>query len=266
MTLLPNSTDDSPNLLETLDQAAEVLAKFVVPIYQEHRGAPQQIGSGFFVRVGSKHILVSAAHVLDGLRDNDLFIYTAPGYTRKLSGTVLLTQTKGNRDNDRLDVGILSLTDKFNPPYQEVEKFAVDPSYLRSYSDQRQGKSYTIIGYPSSQSRVNIIKRQVLARAYAYRDQSIPEDKYSELGLNQQDHLALALDLRRGFDSKGQHRNFPKPQGMSGSPIWLLYDEVNEKSNRVFPIVAVGTKYLRNERVLVGTDISIVIDMINGAV
>lgn len=258
-----DTAEDNPDFLETLDRVSNLLTKFVVPIYQEHRRKPQQIASCFIVRVGSKHVLVSAAHVLSGLRDNDLFIFTAPGYTRKLSGTALLTPANGNRNNDSLDVGVLRLTNDFNPPYPEVEKFAVEHSYLKPYSGQRKGKTYAIVGYPASQSHVNPIDLQVSARAYSYRDQSISEDRYSELGLNQQDHLALTLDLERGFDSKGRRRNFPKPQGMSGSPIWFLYDDVSENDSESFRIVAVGTKYLKNNRVLIGTDISIVLDMIH---
>ena len=108
--------------------------------------------------------------------------------------------------------------------------------------------------------------RQVAAALYSYRNYSIEEDEYSKLGLDPETHLLLPLDLKVGFDSNGKHRNFPKPQGMSGSPMWVLYDYDDDGKNnspRVFPVVAVGTKYWKNERLLVGTDIAVVVDMIN---
>jgi hypothetical protein len=53
---------------------------------------------------------------------------------------------------------------------------------------------------------------------------------------------------------------------MSGSPIWALYNEDGRDNSRVFPVVAVGTKYWKKERLLVGTDIAVVLAMINDAV
>jgi len=72
------------------------------------------------------------------------------------------------------------------------------------------------------------------------------------------------MDLKRSFDLQGNARNLPKPQGMSGSPIWVLFDE-RGGDERVFPLVAIGTRYLRRERVLIGTDVRVAIDMIRVA-
>jgi hypothetical protein len=41
---------------------------------------------------------------------------------------------------------------------------------------------------------------------------------------------------------------------MSGSPIVVLYEE-NADQSRVFPVVAVGTRYRKAAKVLIGTDI-----------
>jgi hypothetical protein len=72
------------------------------------------------------------------------------------------------------------------------------------------------------------------------------------------------MDLRTGVDSDGRQRTFPKPQGMSGSPIWVV-EEGPVVGERSFPIVAVGTKYRKPQRILIGTDIDIVVHMINEA-
>jgi hypothetical protein len=89
---------------------------------------------------------------------------------------------------------------------------------------------------------------------YAYRSDPIEDNQYSQHGLTPKLHVLLPLDLRRGFDPGGKIRAFPKPQGMSGSPIVVLYEEAPDNS-AAFSVVAVGTKYRRSRKILIGTDI-----------
>ena len=258
---------DERTLPEIIDEAAALLTKFVVPLYEsDSRLRPASHGSGFFVRAGERHFLISAGHVLETLKIRPLFYYVTPCITRKLSGRLLLNPWQGDRKNDPIDVGVLRLSDEELPPYPEVDKFAIDVSYLRPGLLPRSGRNYMIVGFPASRSEVNPVAREVAATAYGYRNYSIEDNAYSEHGLTPEANLVLPLDLEVGFDSSGKHRNFPRPQGMSGSPVWALYNEDGRDDSRVFPVVAVGTKYRKKERLLVGTDIAVVLDMINDAV
>jgi len=259
--------DEEKSLNEVIDDAMGVMSKFVVPLYQEDgRGRPSLYGSGFFVKAGEHHFLVSAAHVLETINANPLFYYIAPEIKRKLSGKRLLNPWQGDREKDPIDIGVLKLSGEGLPPYPHVGKVAIDVSYLRPGYLPRSGINYMLVGFPASQSHVNPALRQVAATAYGYRNCSIKEDEYCKHGLSPETHLALPLDLEVGFDSNGKHRNFPRPQGMSGSPMWILYDEDGRDDSQVLPIVAVGTKYWRKERLLVGTDVAVVIKMINAAI
>ena len=258
---------DSRTLPEVFDETTTVLAKFVLPLYEDdRRGRPSLHGSGFIVQAAGHHFFVSAAHVLENLKTKSLYYYVHPSVTRKLSGQLLLNPWRGDRENDPIDVGILKLTREALPPYPDVSKFAVDISYLQPKLLPRSGKHYVIVGFPSSRSQTNPMARQTEVIAYGYRNGSIQDSEYSKHGLLADSHVALPLDLEVGFDSKGKHRNFPKPQGMSGSPMWILFDNEGENDARVFPLVAVGTKYRKAEHLLIGTDVSVVLDMINEAV
>ena len=53
---------------------------------------------------------------------------------------------------------------------------------------------------------------------------------------------------------------------MSGSPIWVLYEEPGTATHRTFPLVGVGTRYLRKEKILVGTDSSVIQEIIDAAI
>jgi hypothetical protein len=258
---------DERTLPEIIDEAAALFAKFVVPLYEsDTRLRPSLHGTGFFVRTGERHFLVSAGHVLETLKTRPLFYYVSPGITRKLSGQLLLNPWQGDRENDPIDVGVLRLSDEELPPYPEVNKFAMDISYLRPGLLPRSGRNYMIVGFPASQSEVSPMAREVAATAYGYRNYSIEDSAYFEQGLTPEANLVLPLHLEVGFDSSGKHRNFPRPQGMSGSPVWALYDEDGRDDLRMFPVVAVGTKYRKKEGLLVGTDIAVVLNMIHDAV
>lgn len=255
---------DEQTLPEVIDEAAALLAKFVVPLYEsDNRGRPSSYGSGFFVKAGSQHFLVSAAHVLETLNQRPLFYYITPHTTRKLSGKLILNPWQGDREDDPIDVGVLCLTGEGLPPYPEVNKLALDVSYLCPTLLPRSGKNYMILGFPASRSEVNPAKQQVAATVYGYRNSSINDVKYADTGLSPETHVVLPLNLEVGFDSRGRYRNFPRPQGMSGSPIWVMYDEDGRDDLKELTVVAVGTKYRRRERLLVGTDVAPVLNMIN---
>jgi len=251
-------TDD--RLVKLLDQAGTVLSRCVVPLYRNDDGRPSQFGTGFFVRARSSTFLVSAAHVLE--EGASLYYYIEPNVTAKLSGERRLNRWNGDRENDPVDVGVLKL-DQSAPPYSAVDKCALDISYLRPKLLPRAGKTYSIIGFPATQSKVNPIAKELRSTVFSFRNRSIPDDEYSTVGCSPESHIVLSVDLREGVDSEGQQRNFPKPQGMSGSPIFMLLDEKPEVDIRSFPIVGIGTKYIHSHKALIGTDVAIAVAMIN---
>lgn len=258
---------DDKTLATVLSDTTDVLAKLVVPVYEDdRRGRPSLHGTGFFVNAHGQYFFVSAAHVLETTKTRPLYYYIAPSMTRKLSGTLRLTPWQGDRERDPIDVGVLKLSGHALPPYPKVEKFAIDISYLRPTYLPRSGKHYAIVGFPASRSRTNPVSRQTEVIAYAYRNNSIDDAQYASQGLVARAHVALPLDPEIGFDSDGNHRNFPRPQGMSGSPIFVLFDDYADNDPRVFPLVAVGTKYWKKKRLVVGTDVAVVLEMINEAV
>lgn len=245
-----------------LREAAQLLTKLVVPIYEiDRRGRPSLHGSGFFVRLNDHHFLVSAAHVLESLKRTELFYYAESRILRKLSGRLFTNPWKGNRDDDPIDVGVLHLSGPRLPPYPEVEKYPMDISYLRP-GYRRAGRMHAIVGFPASKSSVNPAARAVQVSAFLYRSSSIPEDEYARHGYNTREHVCMHLDLKGAVDEGGKHRHFPKPQGMSGAPMFVLYDEDGADDARIFPVVAVGTKYRKTAKLLVGTDVAVVLDMI----
>lgn len=249
---------------EVIGEVVDLLTKFSIPLYVNDKyGRPDQFGTGFFVRAGGSNFLVSAAHVLDLTRTKNVFFYAAPNKLRSLNGRVLTTGHPDKRDDDLLDVGVMKLTGDAMPPYPEVDKFPMDISYLKPSYLPRSGKHYVIVGFPATKSRVDTKDRAALVSPYAYRSDSTEENEYFTQGVGVETHVLLPLDLKKGLDPAGHVRAFPKPQGMSGSPIVVLYDQTeSDGDSRVFPVVAVGTRYRKMSKVLIGTDVRFVLGAI----
>lgn len=257
-------SDRSLTLPQVIDEAAVLLSKFIVPLYatDDSGKRPLPHGTGFFVRAGSDCFLVSAAHVFETLRNVPLYYYISSTVTRRVTGEVLLNQWWGDRQDDPVDIGVVKLTSEAPPPYPDVEKYAMDVSYLQPRLSG-QNQNYLILGFPASRTSVNPVKGEIAATAYGYHATSAPQSDYVALDLIPSENLILPLDLKRSVDLiTGRHRIFPRPQGMSGSPVWALYDDSGEGDPGVFPVVAVGTKYLRNRRRLIATDVGVVLTMI----
>lgn len=260
----PVSSENKP--ASHLEQASEILTNYVVPIYfDDWNDRPVQEGTGFFVRVGNQHFFVTAAHVLDKRETTRLYYYIAPNVTRHLSDEDYLT-TRGSaalrRADDPLDVAVVRLGQAV-PPYREVQKLPFDIHQLMPRALPRGASDYIVVGFPETRNRPNHQRVDITARAYAYHNGSAHDDAYARLGLAPASHLLLKFDAHIGFKADGSKVQFPKPQGMSGSPIWRFQSEQQTPWDTYgFPAVAIATAHLKNERMMQGTDISVAIDLI----
>jgi hypothetical protein len=257
--------EPKPSLSEAVESTAAVLLKFVVPLYKTERGRSEPFGTGFFVHRDGRNFLVSAAHVLEGIAKEPLYYYVELGVLRKLTGKLLLTRYDGPREADHIDVGVLLLEGEHQPPYRAVDKFPMPFSYLKPELLPRSDKKYLFIGFPASRGKINPVAREVTAAPYAYFSSSTPEPDYAGFGFSPFHHILLPLNVRRGFALDGTPRAFPTPYGMSGSPIVLLYDEVNQNDPRIFPVVGVATTYLKQKHVIAATDIRAAVELISAA-
>ncbi len=245
-------------------EAIDLLSCFSIPLYIDERGRPSHVGTGFFVNSGANCFLVSAAHVFDIAAKSDMYFYSTPNQKRHLDGHMLRSKAPLGRKRDVVDVGILRLGHAGRPPFPQVQKFAMDISYLKPSYVPRSGKGYVVIGFPCTKNGFRIHKSDVLAVPYAYRSQSISDEEYPSHGVSNNTHVVLPLDLKKVFGPNNQPIQFPKPQGMSGAPVTVLHGDSIDES-RVFPVTAVAIEYRSKEKMLIATDVSYVIDAIRKA-
>ncbi len=246
------------------------LLKHIVPIFANGRGGrPQLVGSSVLVFSGPSSYLISAAHVFDELKaGHELFFYIEPKTIRKLSGNLGLTKLPPGKDrkSDRLDIGVLKLQGPALPPYLEVQKYPLPISALMANALPRDGKQFLLVGFPESRSRANPTTRDLPSAPCIFRNVSGPASKYSQLDVSPQSHIVLGFDVKHTVTPQKEIRAFPNPTGMSGSPIWLLYDENGNNDPNQNPVVGIAIEHHKSERAIVATDIDIALRLINEAV
>lgn len=255
------------DLLQVMGEALTVLTHFPVPLYlQDDYGRPDLHGTGFFVKSDGAHFLVTAAHVLDTAHERGLFFYVEPGRIRTVTGVSTRSgRSPAGRAKDLIDIGAVRLTEDSVPPYPGVAKYAMELEYLHPKYLPRENRGYGMLGFPATKSKVSRAEATVLVAPYAYLCQPVPDVDYPKFGFNPETHLLLHLNLKLGYGLAGDRQHFPKPQGMSGAPIFALYSDGPEDNARVFPVVAVGIEYRPREKLLIATDAGYVLEAIDNA-
>lgn len=231
-------------LAQSIASSFDVLLKVAVPLYADDgHGIPQSIGTGFFIRRSDQSVLlVSAGHVLDELKTRRLYYYVGPREQRFVTGRLTTNKWSGSRDNDLLDLAAVRLEGSSLPPYPAVDKFQLDVGTLQFATTQSPTARYGAIGFPASKTRVRHSPAELRAAPYALLAQLAPKHEYAAKSLQPESHLYLVFNRKKSFDLSGQGRSFPKPHGLSGAPVFELFDE--EKSHQGgFPIAGVVTTW-----------------------
>lgn len=240
---------------------AEDVQRFVVPIFRGADREAESVGSALLLRAGASIFLVTAAHVMDDLASGIRhYFYTGPRTTRELSGNAAVSKLppSGNRDDDVIDVGVLLLEGEGLPPYPDVGREALSVTRLSPWATPRAGKKYAFLGYPSTKGKVDPSIKEIRSASYAYLGGSVEPAKYLELGLSEGSHIVLPFSDRSTHALDGSRMNFPKPQGMSGSPLWELRKP--EDGGRC--VVGIMIERRKQEGVFVAVDIGYALQFI----
>ena len=181
-----------------INRLTDLLLQQVVPLFMLPEGRrPILAGTGFLVSVRTSNYLVSAAHVLDEIpKPHSLYYYIKPKTYRKVTGTLLRTKLppNGQREEDRIDIGVVRLAGPGLPPYPEVEKYPMPVSALMANAQPRTGKQYLFAGFSESKSRANPYKREILSEPAGFIGPSASLDKYTRLGVLTNTHIVVDFD------------------------------------------------------------------------
>lgn len=258
--MLEPTSDSDLSIPEDIDNILALMSRVTVPLYalKEHKGLVPH-GSGFCTSHKGAFFLITAAHVLASETLDSLYYFESSNTARKLSGAFSVYT-----DESR-DIGVVKLQSTPSGLELNHDRVILPRTYLKVSASPRKGRTFAIVGYPASKTKVSKSLGIVEVTPFSYYFESIPDSDYIQFGLNSNDHIAIPLDLKIGYDSDGRHRNIPRPHGMSGSPIWAIPNETYPDGFHSFSIAGVGTRYLAKDRLLVGTDIGFALELMDEA-
>ena len=104
-----------------------------------------------------------------------------------------------------------------------------------------------------------------MVEPYAYFGKSVPLEEYKRDRLDVSSHLCLSFDQKKSFDLEGHGRSFPKPHGISGSPIFYLYDESVASEPMSFKLAGVVTTWRPQSRRVFGAGAGPLIELLHTA-
>ncbi len=246
-----------PDYWAVVQSVADLLTRFALPIYAEDdSGVPEQVGTGFLLHVQGRHFLVSAAHVLERHRSHPLFYYLSAKVIRTLDGHMLMDSAK--------DVGVVALSKQNCVPHPSTEKVAVRLDHLGPNLRPRADYSYAVTGFPSSRNPTRRSKLEIHASAYAWIGEGQPNEGHARPEAADEDMLFIKFDRKKAFRDEDTRITFPMPNGMSGGPMWALFENVDSNPLDRLRLAAVATTHLNPEKQMMGTDIAVPLRMIGG--
>src|ERR1700730_9607874 len=90
---------------------------------------------------------------------------------------------------------------------------------------------------------------------------SAPTTTYMTLGRKQQNHILMKFDRRKAFNENWQPvQELPDPHGMSGGAMFVV-DDGGRYGAKVVRLVGVLIEYLKDEKLMVATDIRIALNL-----
>ena len=237
-------------MIESLLDAAKALIRIrsahamqdfrraVLPVYAaEDRGPNPRLkhaGTGVLLRIDGHPILVTAAHVLDPLRQRvELSVGGLPG-TRPvpIEGGIIrmTTPPQGNRLKDHVDSAFWKIPDKAATALGKV--WFVDPFRISHNRAPVERRYYMAMGFAQSRNRKSIdnARRGIsnLVSRYSGGIIEIPA-LAAELGVSGEDHMFLNFEKRAQAEDNTTIDAFT-PIGLSGGPLLDLGDFISESA------------------------------------
>lgn len=233
------------------------VARFTIPIYHysHERERICLAGSGFMLRLDSRVVLITAAHVSDHVIREELCV---PANGRFMSFPLQWLRTCGD-SRDHTDVAIA--------PLREEDARAMMVDYecatIENVDDRiiTAPEPMSVTGYPLSRNKTSRGARKILSRLSLQQGQHVSMSHPAFSELRPLNNLVIHLPLHNRRSMSGHSSHSPYPKGMSGGPIWSV-DGRTFHEQRILcfrGIVGVGIEYHKATEVVVGTHIGTVL-------
>lgn len=202
---------------QMVDAAGDRFRSSVKSIYAvKENGRPTHLGSATLLKIGSDHVLLTAAHVID--KNEVSTLYVAAGLELvSLAGEFFISRKRRGRDLDHFDIAFT----KLNP--EMVDRFGdsfIPEARISAGIQHQPGRLFTALGYPNSLNK-NFDNRKLAVKAQDFSFTSVHRELpwlSKRMTGKGEYHLQMMYD-RRARTETGEIDNAIFPRGMSGGPM-----------------------------------------------
>lgn len=210
----------------------------------------EQVASGFLLRVGQHHFLVSAAHVLI---ECALELPTTPNLRLEHAGHILSSSPFDQLANegDKYDVGCIHLTPDAIVRITALGRSFLDPSAIALDLQRVARVVFVFAGFPASSSKTHVGIGQVVSTPTYIRGEKLSDEEIRSLGHNPKFNFGISYDRERIAETDNNRRvTGPIAVGMSGGPAWLILPDGTPM------LIGIGTHYYPEKKVLVASTVA----------
>ncbi len=248
----------------SLNRAQARFSRAVRPLFRlPPRKAPELIGCGVFLSVGTHRFILSAAHVLDHFDGPDLYIAADEKFVG-VEGVANRSEphTGTRRDDDVTDAAVFLIKSgslvELEASFLNVDDLGVDANPI-------VGRQYLVMGYPTSRAKLKRGERVIYPELFSFVTGESAGKVYGQLAVKQFSHLAVTLDRNNITDGLNR-MTAPRPNGLSGCGVWRFDSIWKAEWEDRDKLVAILTEYHGGDvKALLSTRVAIHLALIRHA-
>lgn len=248
------------NKIQTDSLKTNIFSKVTVPLLYDAGKKLKSVGSGFLFETNGKIFLITAMHITKDWGDF-LFIPTESDKRFFPAGQLTSISLKGcvpGSSDDHFDTAVIELR---NP--EELRNYyqIADSGLFQTDAVPGERYQYAIVGYPSSKTKLNRIKKTANLNLCAYYSKEHGNGAYDGISYWPESHIALDFQKKAILYETGEKTTAPDFNGVSGGPLWIIKtaDEPNEESYRIFGI---NIEFNSEKSLFYGTKIRLILNSI----
>lgn len=208
--------------LQRIEDTERQTVASAVPLYRgagEHR-SPNLIGTGFQVHIGTRKMLLTAAHVVACLESEHFYIPSGKTLKPFDCRVGRIGTSGGSRLDDEIDLALIDLDEEQSNRLSRYTCVQIAEMEFPSFRNDPHAL-YSFIGYPASRNKAKYQATDVAPTLGRFRGTRIAVDEYPKFGRPFDTHLIVEFD---GKSVKGPNgiQIPPSPKGLSGGPVWML--------------------------------------------
>ena len=226
-------------------------------------GNPEPHGSGVFVKIGTERFLLTAAHVVDNF-ENDIYVGIKNHTLLKLGGDLTANRAPGSRNDDRIDIAIMKLSQQTIEQIRDTYDF-LDYNEIGINHEFKPLPMYQSVGFPASRSKYNKYKNELKSKPFLYTTMPAQPEIYEELECEPFLNIIVHYDKNKVRDYKtGQLVTGPDAYGISGSGLWHTPSQLKATGEKIEKkLVGIMTEWpIKNRKYWIGTRIDVFTEII----